>query len=117
MKGSPVRVRAPAWLRQALSSDPSASGVRYALAHLDVLEGDRVGNHRRDPLAHGFGGVLRLEDDHRQSRVVLSCPVSSYEPWGLRYAGYHVLAQMAFGGLSVADRDLDDDCLHGDLLC
>src|SRR3954451_8833191 len=83
------------------SPDPRGSGVRYDLAHLDVLDRDRVGNQRRDPLAHGLGGLLRLEDDHAQSLVVRSCPVPRYEPWGLRYAGNNVLAQLARGGLSV----------------
>jgi hypothetical protein len=34
------------------------SGVRYNLAHLDVPKCDHVRKHRRDPLAHGLGGVL-----------------------------------------------------------
>src|SRR6476646_4633386 len=96
--------------------DPRGSGVRYDLAHLDVLDRDRVSNQRRDPLAHGLGGLLRLEDDHAQSPVVPSCPVPRYEPWGLRYGGYNVLAQLARGGLSVVDRDRDYDCVHGCLL-
>ena len=53
------------------------------------------GSERRNSLAHGLGGVLRFEDDHRQSRVVLSRPVPSYEPWGLRHRGHHLLAQLA----------------------
>src|SRR5262245_62393587 len=48
---------------------PLASGVGDDLVHIDALEGDHVRDHRRDPLAHGVGSVLRLEDGHRQSRV------------------------------------------------
>ena len=58
-------------------------------------------------------GFLGLKDDHRQARIVLPCPVSGYETWGLRYPGYDLLAQMALGGLLVVDRDRSDDCVHG----
>jgi hypothetical protein len=91
--------------------------VRYDLAHLNVLKCDYVRNHRRNPLAHGLGGVLRLEDDHPYPRVVLSCPLPSYEPWGLRHPRYDLLAQMALSGVYVADRDRDDDGVDRDLLC
>ena len=84
----------------------------YDLPHLDVPKRDRVSDHRWDFLAHGLGGVLGVEDDKRQSRVVLSCPIPGYKPWSLRYARYNLLAQMAGGGLSVVDREPDDDCVH-----
>ena len=84
----------------------------HDFAHLDVLNPYHVGSHRRDPLTHGLGGILRLEDDHPQTGVALSCPIPSYEPWGLRYPGYHLLAQMAFGDLMIGDRDRNDDCVR-----
>ena len=43
-------------------------------------------------------------------------PVASYESRGLRYPWHYLLAQMARGGLSVVDRDRDDDSVHGNLL-
>jgi hypothetical protein len=46
------------------------------------------------------------------ARVVLPRPVPSYEPWGLRHRRHHLLAQMAFGDLLIADRDRNDDCVH-----
>src|SRR5918994_1773944 len=88
------------------------SGVRFDLAHLDVLDRDRVRSQRGNPLSHRLGGVLGLEDDHRQSRVVLSCPVPGYEPWGLRHARYHPLAQIASRGFDVLEGDPNDDCVH-----
>src|SRR5262249_44500641 len=45
-----------------------------------------------------------------------SCPVPRYEPWGLRYAGYNVLAHLAPGGLWVVDRERGYDCMHGCVL-
>jgi hypothetical protein len=57
--------------------------VRYDLAHLDVLEGDSVREHRPDPFAHSVGGFLGLEHDHRVARAVLICPVPGYKSWGL----------------------------------
>jgi hypothetical protein len=45
----------------AYTDSPAASGVSYDLTHLDVLDRDRVSNHRWNPLAHGLGGVLRLK--------------------------------------------------------
>jgi hypothetical protein len=38
--------------------------------------------------------------------------VPSHEPWGLRHRGHHLLAQMAFGDILIADRDRNDDCVH-----
>src|SRR5215207_1479828 len=98
-------------LARAVSCPGDVSGVHHDLAHLGVLECDGVRKHRRDPLAHALGGFLGLEDDHSQPRVVLPCPVPGYEPWGLRYLGYYLLAQMALGGLLVVDRDPSDDCV------
>src|SRR6476620_9720303 len=96
---SPLHFETPAFRESPpasrdLALSQEGSGVRHDLAHLDVFERDRVGNDRRHPLAHIRGGFLGVEDDHRQARaVVRPCPVPGYEPWGLRYAGYNVLAQ------------------------
>src|SRR5262249_24559740 len=45
-----------------------------------------------------------------------SCPVPRYEPCGLRYAWYEVLAHLAPGGLWVVDRERGYDCMHACVL-
>ena len=40
------------------------------LAHLDVVEGDAIGNHGWDPFRRGVRRILGLEDDHRQAVIV-----------------------------------------------